>query len=332
MERLTLKVTASAPAKIILCGEHAVVFYEPAIAMAIDKQAYVTVEPRDDKAIYIKSRNLRVSGRYEKGRFKPGIGGLAAKSKLNPIRTAVEKTFQLANKKAGLNVLIDSDIPVATGLGSSAAVAVATIAATGKLLDALLSKEKICSIAYEVEKTAHGHPSGIDNYISTYGGITVFRRGERLTPLEAHANILLVIGNTKVSRSTGLLVGHVGDLKEAYPNVINPVIDAIGRISISAAQALQDGELKRLGELMNVNHGLLSALGVSSEELDRLVYAARRAGALGAKLTGAGGGGCMIALVTPEKLKQVRRAIRQAGGITMLAKKIDRGVQVWEKK
>ncbi len=332
MEESTLKATASAPAKIILCGEHAVVFYEPAIVMAIDKQAYVTVEARSDQAIYIKSRNLGVSGRYERGRFKLGVGGGAAKSKLDPIRIAVEKTLELAEKKMGLNVLVDSDIPVAAGLGSSAAVAVATIAATGKLLETSLSKEKICSIAYEAEKTVHEQPSGIDNYISTYGGITIFRRGEKFTPLEARANVILVIGNTKVSRSTGLLVRHVSELKEAYPKVINPIIKAIGRISVSAANALQDGELKRLGELMNVNHGLLYALGVSSEELDQLVYAARRAGALGAKLTGAGGGGCMIALVTPDKLEKVRRAIRRAGGIAMLAKKNDRGVQVWEEK
>lgn len=329
MERWLVKVRASAPAKVILCGEHAVVFYEPAIAMAINRKASVTVEERRDQTIYIRSRNLGVSGRYERREFKPGAGGLAAKPKLDPIRMAVIKTLELTKEKVGLNLSVNSDIPVAVGLGSSAAVAVATIAATGKLLGIKLRKEKICSLAYEVEKLVHRHPSGVDNYISTYGGITIFRRSEKLVPLKVHANIPLVIGNTGISRSTGELVGHVRKLKENHPDVINPVLSAIGQLSVSAAQALQEGNLRRLGELMDVNHGLLSALGVSNDALDRLVYAAREAGALGAKLTGAGGGGCIIALAMPDTIRRVEKAIRRAGGTVMIAKKIDRGVEAW---
>lgn len=325
-----MKVTASAPAKVILCGEHAVVFYEPAVVMAINRKASVTVEKRKDKAIYIESRDLGMSGWYEGRLFKPEAGGLTAKSKLDPIRMAVTKTLELTRERVGLNVSVNSDIPIAAGLGSSAAVAVATIAATGKLLGINLEKEKICSLAHEAEKLVHKHPSGVDNYISTYGGITIFRRSEKLVPLKVRANVLLVIGNTGISRSTGELVGHVRKLKEAHPGVINPVISAIGRLSVLAAQALQEGDLSRLGGLMNVNHGLLSALGVSTEALDHLVYAAREAGALGAKLTGAGGGGCIIALVTPDKIRRVEEAIQKANGTVTTAKKIDRGVEAWK--
>lgn len=324
-----MKVKASAPAKVILCGEHAVVFYKPAIVMAINRQAFVTVEERRDQAIHIRSGNLGVSGRYERRLFKPEAGGLAAKPKLDPIRMAIMKTLELTRKRVGLDVSVNSDIPVAVGLGSSAAVAVATIAATGKLLGIKLKKDEICSLAYEAEKLVHRHPSGVDNYISTYGGMAIFRRSEKLVPLKVRTNVPLVIGNTGISRSTGELVGHVRKLKEAHPSVINPVLGAIGQLSVSAAQALQRGDLRRLGGLMNVNHGLLSALGVSNEPLDRLVYAAREAGALGAKLTGAGGGGCIIALAMPDKLRSVEKAIQKAGGTVMIARKIDRGVEVW---
>ena len=325
-----MKVTASAPAKIILCGEHAVVFYEPAIVMAINRKAYVTVEERRNQAIYIKSRELGISGQYEGRLFKPEAGGLKAKPKLDPIQMAVTKTLELTDARVGLNVSVNSDIPVAAGLGSSAAVAVATIAATAKLLGIKLKKEAICALAYEAEKLVHKHPSGVDNYISTYGGITIFRRSEKLIPLKVSANVLLVIGNTGISRSTGKLVGHVRKLKEAHPGVITPVLSAIGQLSVSTAQALQEGNLRRAGGLMNVNHGLLSALGVSNEALDHLVYAAREAGALGAKLTGAGGGGCIIALATPNKIRRVEEAIQKAGGTVMIAKKNDRGVEAWK--
>jgi len=324
-----LKVTASAPAKLILCGEHAAVFFQPAIVMAIDKQAYVTVEPRGDQAIFINSQDLSVAGLYEKNSFKPKIGGVAARAKLEPIRVAAEKTIKVARKRIGVNILIDSKIPVAAGLGSSAAVAVATIAATGRLLNLQLSKERICSLAYEAEKIVHYHPSGIDNYISTYGGINVFRRGKGFTPLKARKAIPLVIGNTRIPRSTGKLVGHVHGLKRHYPNVVNPAIRAIGQLSLIAAKTIEDGDLEELGELMDINHGLLAAMGLSNEELDRLIYAARRAGALGAKLTGAGGGGCMIALTMPNKLGAVAGAIRKAGGVSIIAKKASGGVRVW---
>ena len=325
-----LKVTASAPAKVILCGEHAAVFFQPAIVMAIDKQAYVTVTPRKDQAIVINSRDLCAAGIYEKNSFKPKIGGVGAKAKLEPIRVAAEKTISIAKKRMGINISIDSKIPVAAGLGSSAAVAVATIAATGKLFGLQLSKKRICSLAYEVEKIVHCYPSGIDNYISTYGGINIFRRGKGFTPLKPRKAVPLVIGNTQAPRSTGKLVSHVHSLKTQYPGVVNPAIRAIGQLSLIAAKTIEDGDLEELGELMNINHGLLAAMGLSNAELERLIYAARRAGALGAKLTGAGGGGCMIALTTPKKLRAVAGAIRKAGGVSIIAKMESGGVKVWQ--
>jgi mevalonate kinase len=322
-------VYASAPGKVILCGEHAVVFSEPAIVMAINRRAFVCAELRNDNTIHISSKDLNLSGDFTGRRFKSEADESEAAVRLRPIWVAARKTLELSNKNLGVNVFIHSEIPPSIGLGSSAAVAVATVAAVGRAIGLRVSREEICSVAHEAEKIVHGQPSGIDTSISTYGGVIAFRRNEGFVRLKTHVNLSVVIGNTKIERSTGDLVRHVYQLRELYPNVINPLIHAIGHISVMAAEALRRGNLSQLGDLMNINHGLLVALGVSHEKLDQLVAVARRAGALGAKLTGAGGGGCMIALTTPGKTKLVAAALSRAGGDPLIIRGSAGGVRTW---
>lgn len=324
-----MKVLASAPGKVILCGEHAVVFSEPAIVMAINKRAFVSAEPRSDNVVYISSTDLNLSGCFTREAFKSEVKESEAAAKLRPIWVAVKKTLELSNKNLGVNVFVHSEIPPSIGLGSSAAVAVATVAAVGRATGIRVSKKEICSVAHEAEKVVHGQPSGIDTSISTYGGVIAFRRDEGFVPLKTHTRISIIIGNTKIERSTGDLVRHVRKLRELYPNVINPLIHAIGHVSVMAAEALRKGNLSQLGNLMNINHGLLVAIGVSNENLDRLVAVARGAGALGAKLTGAGGGGCMIALTTSGKAKLIAKAISEAGGDSMIIRGSVGGVRTW---
>ena len=324
-----MKVLASAPGKVILCGEHAVVFSEPAIVMAINKRAFVSAELRSDNAVYISSTDLNLSGCFTEETFKSEVKESEAAAKLRPIWVAVKKTLELSNKNLGVNVFVHSVIPPSIGLGSSAAVAVATVAAVGRATGIRVSKKEICSVAHEAEKVVHGQPSGIDTSISTYGGVIAFRRDEGFVPLKTHTRISIIIGNTKIERSTGDLVRHVRKLRELYPNVINPLIHAIGHVSVMAAEALRKGNLSQLGNLMNINHGLLVAIGVSNENLDRLVAVAREAGALGAKLTGAGGGGCMIALTTSGKAKLIAKAISEAGGDSMIIRGSAGGVRTW---
>ena len=323
-----MEVTASAPAKIILFGEHFVVYGKPAIVMAINRRAYVRVKPRTDRKIYINSINLKAAGFFENGKFKPEIGSLEAKKKLEPIKTVAEKIFQLYGKESGLEIQIDSKIPVAAGLGSSAAVAAATAMAVSSLLGTEIAKNEVFRIAYEAERLVHGTPSGIDPAIATYGGTIIFQKNMDIQPLKVGCEIPLVIGNTGLERSTGELVAKVRMNREKYPSIMNPIIEAGGEIVERAKKALEKGELEVLGELMNINHSLLSAIGVSHEFLDKLVSAARRAGALGAKLTGAGGGGCMIALAYREMLGKVESAIREAGGAAFIAEESNEGVRI----
>ncbi len=322
-------VVASAPAKVILFGEHFVVYGEPAIVLAIDKRAYAKVELRQDKQLHIHSKNLNLTAHYENGTLKIEHGNeKEAKLKFKPVKMAVDKVLEKYGKQVGLNIEIESKVPVAAGLGSSAAVAASVTAAVGALLKVEMSKENVFRITYEAEKVVHGTPSGIDPAISTFGGALLFQKDTGFKSLDVKMEIPLVVGNTGVARSTRFQVEKVRNLKEKYPQVATPIFLAAREIVLRAVDAFKDNDLETLGELMNINHALLYGLGVSDESLEWLINAARKAGALGAKLTGAGGGGCMIALARNENLESVLEAIQRAGGTPFIARKTDEGVKI----
>jgi mevalonate kinase len=228
----------------------------------------------------------------------------------------------------GLNIEVNSTVPVAAGLGSSAAVAAAVAAAVGALLNVKMSKEDVFRIAYEAEKIMHGTPSGVDPAIATFGGTLLFQIDTGFKPLDVKADIPLVIGNTGVERSTRSQVAKVRGLRDRYPQIVEPMMRAAREIVLRAIEALKEGDLETLGELMNINHALLYGLGVSDESLEWLINAARKAGALGAKLTGAGGGGCMIALANRDRVENVLEAVQRAGGNAFIARKTDEGVRI----
>jgi mevalonate kinase len=322
-------VVASAPAKVILFGEHFVVYGEPAIVLAIDKRAYATVGNRKDKRLSIRSTNLNLAGYFENEFFRIEQGDAReAKSRFEPVKLAVDKVLEKHGEDIGLDVEITSTVPVAAGLGSSAAVAAAVAAAVGELLNVKMSKEDILRVAFEAEKTVHGTPSGIDPAIATFGGTLLFQTDTGFKPLEARTEIPLVIGNTGIERSTRFQVEKVRDVKEKHPGIVDHLMWAAREIVLRAVDALRENDLDTLGELMNINHALLYGLGVSDESLEWLINAARKNGALGAKLTGAGGGGCMIALAKSEKLEQISGAIQSAGGRPFIARKTDEGVKI----
>jgi len=325
---LKRQAKASAPAKVILLGEHFVVHGEPAIVLAIDRRATVTVKIRSDPKIFIKSEDIGISGFFMNDQFFPQRGGGEAKKKLEPIYAVAREVIQKFHLKNGVNIEIKSSIPIAAGLGSSAAVSVASAAALCSLFGSDESEDNIFQIAFNAEKIIHGTPSGVDPAISTYGGILWYRKSEPIRRLNINVDLPLIIGNTRKERSTGKLVAKVNSLRRRYPLIIGKIIKAGGEIVKRSVRALREGDLKTLGELMNINHELLCALGVSCEELENLVHAARDAGALGAKLTGAGGGGCMIALVSPEKIEDVADAIEEAGGEAFITRKTDVGVSI----
>jgi mevalonate kinase len=322
-------VVASAPAKIILFGEHFVVYGEPAIVLAIDRRAHVKVENRNDNSLHMHSVNLNLAGYFENNIFQIEQGDAReARIKFEPIRQAVGKVLEKYGHSVGLNIEINSTVPVGAGLGSSAAVVAATTAAVSALLKVKLSKEDIFRISYEAEKVVHGTPSGVDPAISTFGGTLLFQMDTGFKPLEVKTDIPLVIGDTGVGRSTRVQVEKVRNIMDKYPRIVEPMLKAAREIVLRAIEAFKENDLESLGTLMNVNHALLYGVGVSDESLEWLTNAARKAGALGAKLTGAGGGGCMIALAKDEKLEPVLEAIQRAGGRPFIARKTDVGVRI----
>jgi mevalonate kinase len=248
--------------------------------------------------------------------------------KFEPVKQAIEKVMEKYGQHVGLDIEINSTVPVGAGLGSSAAVIAATTAATGAILDVKLSKEDILRITYAAEKIVHGTPSGVDPAISTMGGTMLFQMDTGFKPLEVKTNIPLIIGDTGVERSTRVQVEKVRDLVDKYPRVTEHLMKAAREIVLRAIEALKENDLETLGTMMNINHALLYGIGVSDESLEWLANAARKAGALGAKLTGAGGGGCMIALAREEKLEQVSEAIQRSGGRPFVARKTEEGVRI----
>ncbi|MFZ1128941.1 mevalonate kinase [Methanoregula sp.] len=265
--------TWSAPGKVFLFGEHAVVYGKPGIAMAIKPRVFVTVR---------KSRRpQRAKSPYIDGCFDAmGVIG---------------------------SVYINSQIPSSSGLGSSAAVTVATLSAINDEFSVGKSREDIANMAFEIEKTVQkGRASPTDTTVSTYGGIVLISGGSRrrLAP----QNMYLVIGDSLVSHSTSRMVEQVADLKKQNPEIVDPILDAIEGVSLAAIHHLSNP--RELGRYMNINHALLDALGVGHPQLSRLVLAARSAGAFGAKITGAGGGGCMVALCTKPLRHRVAQAIQ----------------------
>ncbi len=328
-----MKVIASAPAKIILFGEHSVVYGKPAIAAAINLRTFVSAHFNDRGTIRIEARDIKVPGltvsfSEDEIYFESDYGKAA--EVLSYVREAIELVRERADREKGITVSITSQIPVGAGLGSSAAVAVATIGAVSRLLGVELSMEDVAKLGHRVELRVQGASSGIDPTVSAMGGLIYYENGriERLPFM----NLPVVIGYTGSSGSTKELVDMVRKSYAEMPNVMDPIMTAMGEI-VEAAREIMTSELERevkfreLGRLMNVNHGLLDAIGVSTKKLSELVYAARVAGALGAKITGAGGGGCMYALA-PERQSEVATAIKIAGGTPMITEISKSGLRI----
>jgi len=310
-------VEASAPGKVILFGEHSVVYKGPAIVLAINKRARVFAEKRNDDRIFMDSEDLGYSGFFIGDKYYPVKGAPWRGRSLTALNLVSRKTIEKLGVESGLNLKFRSEIPSAVGLGSSAAICVATAAAIDGLFGGKLSQEEICALAYEGEKVIHGRPSGVDNNVSTYGGVLKYEGGVDFEKIILEESPCFIIGNTKQKRSTGRMVQIVSELRQRNQLIVDEIIEILGKVSETGLTYLLKHDYKHLGELMDICHGLLNSLGVSTSMLDKLVHASRESGAMGAKLTGAGGGGCMIALVDEERMNAVEEAIRIAGGVPM---------------
>ena len=300
-------ISASAPGKIILFGEHAVVYGQPAIAVPVFKvqaRAIVRAQPGGE-GIKVLAPDIALTGT---------LASL-------PLENAVARTIHLTLDALGIEqppactLMINSTIPLAAGMGSGAAVSVAIVRAVSGFLGHPLPDETVNEIAFEVEKLHHGTPSGIDNTVVTYAKPVFFIKGQALTLIEISTPFTLVIGDTGIATPTSETVGDVRRSHEAEPALYQHYFETCGRIANLAVLSIQHARIASLGPLMNDNHEVLVNMGVSCPELDRLVEAARNAGAMGAKLSGGGRGGNMIALAEPNQASEIEAALQQAGAV-----------------
>jgi len=296
--------TASAPGKIILFGEHAVVYGRPALAVPVT-QVHADVEVTDSPRAGIWIHAPDIALHAELNSLPPD----------HAVGAAVRSVFAALGVSPfpSLEIRITSTIPVASGLGSGAAVTVAILRALSSMIHSPLSNGEINSLAYEIEKLHHGTPSGIDNTVVAYARPVYFVRGQPIEPFKVGAPFTLVIADTGISAPTKESVGDVRKLWEADKPKWEKVFDQIGEISEAARTAIERGKTDELGPLMDSNHALLQTLTVSSPELDHLTEIARKSGADGAKLSGGGRGGNLIALVEKYNAAHIAESLLSAG-------------------
>jgi mevalonate kinase len=305
--------SASALGKVILCGEHAVVYGRAALAFPVYQiQAtteVVEIQGAEKGTIHIHAPDIE---------YDTWLHEMDDK---HPLTEAVRLTLDAIRVSdfTALEVEIHSSIPLAAGLGSSAAVSVSIIRALSQHLGHPLPPDNQSEIAFEVEKWHHGTPSGIDNTVVAFEQPIFFIRGEAAKPFMPGADIHLVIGNTGIESSTLEAVSKVREGWLEEKEYYEALFDQIDFISRLAYRAIKAGQIHVLGILMNHNQVILETLGVSSPELERLIRAARENGAIGAKLSGAGLGGNMIALVRPGRIDDVTDAMQDAGAVRTIS-------------
>ncbi len=294
-------ICMKAPAKIILFGEHFVVKGKPAIAVAVKLYATTRISNSDNDYI-LYAENL-------------GLKTILNKENIPSQLLPFKKIYEIIDEEYGrikpFKAVITSEIPIGAGMGSSAATAVSFTAALLEYLGIEYSREDVSRIAFEAEKITHGKPSGIDNTASTYGGIIYYRAGEVKRINYAWPNDpVLVASDTGILRNTKTLVEKVLERYERYSDVFRQVYNAAEKIVEIALDKLREGRWNELGELMNINHGLLVAIGVSNNVIEDIRYTMLKNNALGAKITGAGGGGLVIGLAWRKDIRQIIYKLR----------------------
>ncbi len=312
--------TASAPAKVILFGEHFVVYGNPAILAAINKRVTAAARTLDDSRIIITS-DIGAAAEYSGSKFTLLRGGKSARTVLDPIYDAV-KRCQRANKmKSGLKLDLRSEVPYGIGLGSSAASCVAAVGAVDSI-SGRHGRRWVCELAVKSEKMIHRNSSGADCYVSAIGGMITYSKKEGFRKLVPKRALSLVVGNTGARHSTGELVASVARFRKRNMVLFRTLAKRAEEISQKALTAIRLGDVEQLGRLMNENQLLLQNIGVT-HRTNRLINTCIRAGALGAKITGAGGGGAVIALAATRKQGAMIAASIRASGCESMEVTVD---------
>lgn len=295
--------TGVACAKVIILGEHAAVYDRHVLALPIESAVTAQIVERE-KGVTLSIPDWDIHDDWSGPERVPGGA--------SDVVDLIMRELQVTGR--GFDIRVYPRVPLGMGLGSSAAFSVAVIRAFDSLLGLEKSDLEIDRIAFRCEKLTHGTPSGIDNNIATFGEPVLYSKGSstRTRPVLLRQIPPLVVASSGTRGSTGDMVAGVRERFSKNEALYTTIFDEIDELSIAGAKALKENDYEYLGSMMNVCHGFLNAIEVSTPELEKMIQIARSAGALGAKLTGAGGGGSIVALC-PGKVSEVAGALERAG-------------------
>ncbi len=299
----------NAPGKVILFGEHSVVYGYPALAAPVTQVNAMTS---------ITQIPGGTSGKITLE--APDIGiheDILDLEPSNPLRRLIENLGEFFGKPVlpEMKIHIHSEIPLSAGMGSGAAISVAVIRAYAKMVGIPIARNEISSLAFEIEKIYHGTPSGIDNTVITYAKPVLYQRSQPIIPLRVQTPFRIIIADTGIKKETAGVVAQVHSLWLTEKKRFEEVFSRIGEAVYQARHCIETGSLNEIGQLMNRNQHLLEELGVSSPEIERLTAAALDAGADGAKLCGAGQGGNVIIYPGSADEEYIINRLRSAGAV-----------------
>lgn len=317
-----MTAAGKAPSKLILLGEHSVVYGQPAIAVPLRRPSAEALAHKTSSGspAVLCLRDFDLDWSPGEDDSAPEIRPFAELLKALRARHS-----EIPEK--GWKLEVRSDIPIGCGLGSGAAVSVAAVGALCACHGLGCGRRAASELAYEAEKVHHGTPSGVDNTVIAMGRPVLFKKGSEPELVDPpRAPVHLVVGYTGRRHKTSEVVSDVAKAREADAPKYDAIFSEMGRIARDGLSAFRLGRFPDLGRLMDCNQGLLELIGVSSPELKKLITAARAAGALGAKLSGAGRGGCMAALAADgESARRIRGALEAAGASKAFTTGILRG-------
>ena len=290
----------TAPGKIILFGEHAVVYGKPAIAIPVAGMRATAWSEPGEEGITINAMDI-------KKKYKLGSD--------NQFSVLAQSILSISDEnEPNLTINLTSKLPQGSGMGSSAATSTAVCRALSGYLGVNLAENEISELVFEAEKIVHGTPSGIDNTVVAYEMPVYFVKGKKPRTFDPGNIFRLVIGDTGIEASTKKTVANVRKAWKKEPRLMEGYFDEIEKVTRNGKIAVEKGDRELVGELMDENHKLLNSIGVGHKSLEKLIDIADEEGALGAKLTGGGGGGNMVALAEDKKSqKKIYDAITEAG-------------------
>ena len=294
-----MKSIASAPGKVILFGEHFVVYGVKAILCSINKRVTVTAEKTSERKISINSK----IGKLE---LEPDKSISEINSPLKPFYYLANKAIE--NKDTGIHIQIDSEIPLGAGLGSSSACCVAGAAAIFKLFGNI-SKEEVLKLAIEAERTIFENTSGADCTVCTYGGIMEYDKNKGFKKIEHEPNFQLVIINSNIEHSTQSMVSKVKEFENKNKEEFSKLSNLESKLVEDVLKLVKENKIQEIGQKMNQNQEYLENIGISNKELTKMIKIGQES-SFGAKITGSGGGGCIFALTNESNLQNILKKFK----------------------